>query len=260
MKNLKMVVVSRLILILFLFVAFAARAAKEESFDVLQIGATTYKNVTITTKTKSYIVVLHNGGINTVKVADLPPELLDQLGYNDIAPKKDSQAKVWAKTTFSKVGGPRLKELQQNLGSYVPAVKDMLSGHGDFNAWLMAFSVALIVHLLWSYCASLICRKAGELPGNMIWVPILQMIPIFRAARMSGAWLLALFVPVLNIIAMVIWCFKISSARGKGPAVGVMLLLPVLNVFALLYLAFSNDFTREEKKDRRIEIMTLESA
>jgi uncharacterized membrane protein len=46
-------------------------------------------------------------------------------------------------------------------------------------------------------------------------------------------------VPGLNAIAYIAWCFKIAKAREKSPVVGVFLLLPVTNIFAFLYLAFS---------------------
>jgi hypothetical protein len=52
-------------------------------------------------------------------------------------------------------------------------------------------------------------------------------------------------------VGWIIWCFKISSARGKSPLVGVMLLLPGLNVLALLYLAFSGGV------ERKLELLVM---
>jgi bacteriorhodopsin len=91
------------------------------------------------------------------------------------------------------------------------------------------------------------------------------MIPLYKAAGMSGAWFFALFVPVLNIVAQVIWSFRIVQARSKGPAISVMLLLPVLNVIAYLYLAFSEADVSEKETSKKIQmggpqLMTLETA
>ena len=46
--------------------------------------------------------------------------------------------------------------------------------------------------------------------------------------------------PVLNLVPQILWSLKIAKARGKSVWVGVLLLLPVTNLFAFLYLAFSN--------------------
>jgi hypothetical protein len=77
---------------------------------------------------------------------------------------------------------------------------------------------------------------------------------------MSGWWFLAYFVPVLNIVAQVLWCFNISKARGKSVWVGVLLLLPVTGLFAFLYLAFSNVVPADEDEEPEPKIMTLQAA
>jgi hypothetical protein len=104
------------------------------------------------------------------------------------------------------------------------------------------------VFSLWfsGLCASLICRKAGRPGGLLAWLPVFQMLPLFHAARMSRWWFLALIVPVLNLIAVVLWCVKITQARGKGFFTAVMLILPATNFLAYLYLAFSNGDASEE--------------
>ena len=78
---------------------------------------------------------------------------------------------------------------------------------------------------------------------------------------MSGWWFIALFVPILNIVAQVMWCIKIAQARGKSVVVGILLLLPVLNLFSFLYLAFSSDGKAEApKQEAKITLMKLQSA
>jgi apolipoprotein N-acyltransferase len=86
----------------------------------------------------------------------------------------------------------------------------------------------------------LICRKAGTEPGILVWVPVFQMIPLLRAAGMSGWWFLALFVPVAGLVVQIIWIFRLAKARGKGVLTAICLLLPFTSLFAWLYLAFSD--------------------
>src|SRR5258707_5348163 len=79
-----------------------ALAANEETFDMLQIGTRTYKNVTITTKAKNYVFILHSTGMTNVKVTDLPPDLREKLGYNAVANTGkggSAAATAWAKKT-----------------------------------------------------------------------------------------------------------------------------------------------------------------
>jgi apolipoprotein N-acyltransferase len=106
----------------------------------------------------------------------------------------------------------------------------------------------------------LICRKAGNPPGILVWLPVLQSFPLLRAAGMSGWWFLAVFVPVLNLVPAILWPFKIAKARGKSVWVGVLLLLPVTNYFAFLYLAFSNGARVDEDEEAESKIMSLQAA
>ena len=47
-------------------------------------------------------------------------------------------------------------------------------------------------------------------------------------------------VMLMNLVGQIMWCFKITSARGKSIWVAVLLLVPGFSVFAFLYLAFSS--------------------
>jgi len=52
---------------------------------------------------------------------------------------------------------------------------------------------------------------------------------------------IAFFASLALVVGLrVVWGFKIAYARGKSPVIGVMLLLPVLDSLAFLYLAFSS--------------------
>jgi hypothetical protein len=84
----------------------------------------------------------------------------------------------------------------------------------------------------------------------LVWVPLFQIFPMLRGAGMSPAWFIGYFIPVLNIVVQIMWCFKIAKARQKSPLVGVLLLLPGLSLLAFLYLAFS-DGVSDEKETKK---------
>jgi hypothetical protein len=239
--------------------------AADEKFDVLQIGTQTYSNVTVTTKAKSYVFLLHSAGMASVKVSQLPPDVLEKLGYVDAQALKarTNTAAAWAKQEIAKMNVPRIaqfgKQLDQKWLRPTPAGLSpfrLLS----YKLIFLVLGIGLMLYLFQCYCLMLICQKAGYLPGLLVWLPVVQVYPMLRAAGMSGWWVLAFFVPLLNVVASILWCFKIAKARGKSVWVGVLLLLPIANLFAFLYLAFSNGASGDEDEEDEPKIMTLQSA
>ena len=239
--------------------------ATEETFEVLQIGTRAYTNVTVTTKAKNYIFILHAAGMTSIKVSELSPDLQEKLGYAGATVSKGATntAAVWAKREIAKINLPRFKELGKQLSQ---------KWHGNPPAELSAMGligpklifavlgIMLLVYLFHCYCFMLICRKTGKPPGGLVWLPVLQLFPMLRAAGMSGWWFLAYLVPGLNIVAQILWSLKIAKVRGKSVWIGVLLLLPVTSLFAFLYLAFSNGASAEEDEGPEPEIMSLQTA
>lgn len=97
--------------------------------------------------------------------------------------------------------------------------------------------ISLAFYLFGCYCYKRICEKCGVTPGLLIWIPILNLIPLFRAAKMSVWLILLLIVPVVGFIIYILFCVKICEARGKG-ALGVILVL-LVPIIGVPYLAFS---------------------
>jgi hypothetical protein len=233
----------------------------EDKFDVLQIGSQTFSNVTVTTKAKNYIFILHARGMTSIKTADLPLNIQQQLGYASAAQPKPATntPAAWVKQEFAKMNVAPLKQLDQKWGGdqlRKLSVPSLLASKVVF----IALGIMVLLYLFYCYCCQLICRKTGNDPGVLIWVPVLQLLPLLRAAGMSGWWLLAYCVPLLNIVAQVLWSFNIAKARGKSAWVGIFLLLPITSFFAFLYLAFSDGAASEEEQEPEPKIMTLEAA
>ena len=238
--------------------------AAEEMFNELQVGTQTYKNVTVTTKSKGYVFILHSAGMTNIRVNDLPEDVRLKLGYNETAQKpKTNNPTAWAKQTFSKLETPEVKGMEEKLATAwhqrLPAAGVNLP---PLTTRLIAIvtGVVLLCWFLFCYCCMLICQKTGNNPGLLIFVPFLQTFPLLRAASMSPWWFFAVFVPGLNLVAQIIWFVKIVQARAKSGWLVLWLLLPLTNLLAFLYLAFSNGNARRKSERRQVEIMTLETA
>jgi hypothetical protein len=227
----------------------------EQKFPLLKIGTQYFTNATVTTHTTNYVFIHHSGGMVNLKIAKLSEEERENLGYRSTAKATGTNSvTAWAKNKVTNLQRAELKDLKQTWSAYLP--KTMPSPKTlPIGVLLIVCSTLLLVHLFFSFCCKCICEKTGTDSGPAIWFPIMQLVPLVRAAGMAPAWFLAFLVPGLNLIAQIIWSFKIVQARGKSTVVALGLLLPVTNVLSFLYLAFSSGTPKEEKGGP--EIMTL---
>lgn len=239
--------------------------ATEETFTTLEVGSHMYTNVTVTTKAKNYIFIHHSTGMENIKVGDLPEEIRNQLGYVPEVPKGQKAAN-WAKEKMADlhIGEINAAELQDpKVWKEKSAVVFEKARAIDNKLCGAIMGGVLLVYLFYCYCCLLICQKAGYEPGLLIWVPIFQIIPLLRAARMSP-WLFLTYVLIApSLLINIVWCFKIARARGKSGVTGLLMLVPVLGVLPFLYLAFADKVPTPApaKEDTRTDhLMTLETA
>ncbi|NOS72662.1 MAG: hypothetical protein HOP33_22410 [Verrucomicrobia bacterium] len=99
------------------------------------------------------------------------------------------------------------------------------------------FLVGLACYLFFCFCGKKICEKCGVQPGILIWIPIVQLVPLLEAAKLP-VWVIVLFfIPLVNFITAIYMWSKICTARGKsGLLVVGVILLPIVFI---PYLAFS---------------------
>jgi hypothetical protein len=199
-----------------------------------------FTNVTVMGMSKTDIFIRHSRGIGNIKLIHLDSETLRRLGLGATTSKDGTSSTVALR--LEPVAGAVKETLARAKTLPRPDLSAVLS-------WIrptpniVTFVVALVLglYLFFCRCLKVICEKAGQPPGGMIWIPGLQMFPLLRAAGMSGWWFLAFLIPVINLIAAIVWSFKIVQARGKSGWVAVFLSLPLINLFAIVYLAFSGD-------------------
>jgi hypothetical protein len=191
----------------------------------------------------------------------LPPAVLEQLGYITAAKPQTTAVAPWARQAVAKVAAPQFKSLQAKLSQawragFVSKMQLSLGNYGLLGAG------AIILILTYSFicnCCRLICQKTGYKPGVLVWLPVLQVLPMLRAASMSAWWFIAFVIPGINLVGYILWCVKIVQARNKTTPLMILLLCPVINLLALAYLAYSEDAAGKTEK-LHLETMTLESA
>ena len=231
--------------------------ASGETFETLVAGKDSFTNVTVLNKTRTDVFISHSQGMTSLKVKDLGLSTQLKLGYQVELPKpKKTEAIMNAVDVNRLENDPRVQETEAVLAEkFSQAVE-------QFDKRIFYAFIAAIILCYLSFCS--LCRSIAMKSANaptqlipLIWLPLLKQIPLLKAAGMGPWWILTNFVPGLFLLTYIIWSIKITQTRGKHIAFGIMLLFPVTNIIAFLYLAMSGSGPAEESGNRNI--ITLQS-
>ena len=100
--------------------------------------------------------------------------------------------------------------------------------------WLL-----LLLYIYLSLSLHVIAKKTSITPGWLAWIPIINISLMCKIAGRPGWWFWLFLVPFVNIVVAVMVWMGISKARNKADWLGLLLLVPVVNLILLGYLAFS---------------------
>ena len=101
--------------------------------------------------------------------------------------------------------------------------------------------LALAVYIFSSYCWHAILINLGEPNAWFAWVPILSSWAIYKAGNQSPWWIVGSLIPYDNFVAFVILIIaygNIVKKLGKKPWLTLLMIIPLINCFALFHLAF----------------------
>jgi len=223
------------------WLSVAPLAAADVELPVLKSGTDVFTNVTIYGQTTTDLFIKHSRGFGNIKISSLDDPTLRLLKLGGETPEEKVAGTVSGKAV-SAVATMKAK-LESSTDVRVPSQADVLGSLSQFRPSPNLIAIVLIAYLLYCACLKLICQNAGSKAGPMIWFPVLQMFPLLRAAKMSAWWFVAFLIPLVGLVAHIVWCVKICQACGKSALVIVLLILPGTNVLAFLYLALSKGNT-----------------
>ena len=231
-----------------------AEEPKAEIIDILTVGPISYTNVQVLNRTKSDLFIKHAGGVINVKVKNLDKSTQLQLGYH-LTDLPVTNAVVETRSSLPGIPfDPRFEELKEQIvwetGEFLGRQTPKTLGAAGGGVFLL--------YLFFCWCCRQICRKTGQTSLALVWFPLLKQLPLLRAAGMSPWWLVTNLLPPAFCIAFIVWAFKISRARGKTPLTGVLLLLPVFNIFAFLYLALADRLEDDDQNSGNDKVFTLQ--
>jgi len=268
--------------------------AADVHVPMLKSGTEVYSNVTVYSQTETELFISHSRGMGNVKIATLDDESLIALGMKTWA-QQEAEKPTTIVVNQVKETVHQVKEKLENVKFSLPVAArepgktlpiDLQSQDGIVMASVAA-AVVTVFYLFWCYCLRLICLNANSEPGFLVWLPVLQIFPMLRAAQMSGwfamlpvisigslivvfpllqlgqipPWLYALGgIPLLMVFVSLWWCLRIAQACGKGTMTGILLFLPITGFFAFLYLAFSRPQREEDEPKGPLKLDTLAKA
>jgi len=106
---------------------------------------------------------------------------------------------------------------------------------------LLYLGLILFGYVFGSYCFQKIYQRLGVPNAWLAWVPIANNWIMFKAGDKSGWWLIALFIPIVNIAGFIVLLMafvKIFQKLGKTPWLMLLFLIPLINFWVMYHLAF----------------------
>lgn len=106
---------------------------------------------------------------------------------------------------------------------------------------LIGFIFGLAAYIFGCYCFYNIYKKLGEPNAWFAWVPILNNWIMYKAGDQSPWWIIGLFIPLVNLVAVVfliIAFVNILKKLGKNPWMLLLMLIPIVNFVILYNFAF----------------------
>ncbi|AUT03105.1 hypothetical protein CLI64_23340 [Nostoc sp. CENA543] len=115
------------------------------------------------------------------------------------------------------------------------------SGSGETAGSLFGLLFGLFGYIFGSYCFYRIYQKLGEANAWFAWVPILNTWIMLKAGDQSPWWIIGLFIPLVNFVALIfliIAFVNIVKKLGKNPWLILLMIIPIVNFVILYNFAF----------------------
>ncbi|RPH48181.1 MAG: hypothetical protein EHM91_04680 [Planctomycetota bacterium] len=103
----------------------------------------------------------------------------------------------------------------------------------DFIGWIFAIAGYLYV----SYCLYVMAKKTGEDNAWFAFIPILGLILLLSMGEKPIWWIVLFFVPLVNIVFIVLVWMSVANRMGKPSWLGLLILVPIVNLGLVGYLA-----------------------
>src|SRR5207249_535281 len=105
---------------------------------------------------------------------------------------------------------------------------------------LAAIVILVLAILFLGYPLFRIAKKTRTTGAIMAFIPFVNLLLMISVAEVSILWVVGLFIPVVNIVAIAVIWMGICKRCNKEPLLGLAIFVPVLGLILPWYLAFSD--------------------
>ena len=98
--------------------------------------------------------------------------------------------------------------------------------------------ISLFLYVFFAVVLTVLAVRTRTPGAIMAWIPLLNMYLLCKIGRRSGAWILALFIPIVNIFVFAMLWASVAAARGKSSWLGPLMLIPPFTLLVPLILMF----------------------
>jgi len=99
--------------------------------------------------------------------------------------------------------------------------------------------IYILIYLYISLCIFILARRTEEDNAWWAFVPLLNLLLLLQIADKPVWWIFLFFVPILNILMAVLVWMGVAEVRGKPSWLGILMVIPGVNLILMGYLAFS---------------------
>ena len=89
-----------------------------------------------------------------------------------------------------------------------------------------------------AWCLWKIARELRVGDEWMAWIPLFNILILFRAANRSAWGVLLLLIPVVNLVVLAIIFMRLAERRGRLSIYGLLLFVPVINLLFMYSLTY----------------------
>jgi len=109
-------------------------------------------------------------------------------------------------------------------------------------AGIMGFLIVISIagYIYQALALQTIAQKTGTENGWFAWIPILNLILMLNIARRPIWWIVLVFVPLVDLVIIVIVLMGIAEARNKPSWWGILWIVPPISIIVPGYLAWAD--------------------
>jgi hypothetical protein len=109
---------------------------------------------------------------------------------------------------------------------------------GGFLMFFLIFCAAMYIYT--ALALKTIADKTNTENGWLAWIPIANLVLMLNIAKKPMWWILLFFVPLVNIVIIVLIWMGVPEARQKPSWWGILAIVPLVGVFVPGYFAWAD--------------------